>query len=102
MSWGVQILGVNMVKHLLASKQSDQVLCCHTESLDMIEVSMWQSSLEAPTTTAEEDDFLIFFFFFFFFFRENKSWHFMWIVSLADDSHEMSGLVFSVKQKKFF
>ena len=42
----------------------------------------------------------IFFICFFLFFRENKSWHFMWIVCLADDSHEISRLVFS--EKKFF
>ena len=24
------------------------------------------------------------------FFRENKTWHFLWIVRLADNSHEMS------------
>ena len=29
-------------------------------------------------------------FFFYFFFRENKTWHFM-----TDNSHEMSGLIFS-------
>ena len=28
--------------------------------------------------------------FFLLFFRENKTWHFMWIICLADDSHEMS------------
>ena len=38
--------------------------------------------------------------FFYLFFRENKSWHFMWIISQADDSHEMSILVFSEKKKK--
>ena len=32
--------------------------------------------------------------FFFLFATENKSWHFMWMV-LADNSHEMSTLVFS-------
>ena len=31
------------------------------------------------------------------FFRENKAWHFMWIVCLADDSHEMSSIIFSGK-----
>ena len=34
------------------------------------------------------------FFFFILFATENKSWHFMWIV-LADNSHEISTLVFS-------
>ena len=51
-------------------------------------------------TTAADDNFLYLFFLFFLFFRENKSWHFMWIVCLADDSHEMSKLVFSEKWKK--
>ena len=31
------------------------------------------------------------------FFRENKPRYFMWIVCLADDSHEMSRFVFSEK-----
>ena len=44
----------------------------------------------------------IFYFFFFFFFRENNSWHFMWIVCLADNSHEISRLVFSEKWTKHF
>ena len=35
--------------------------------------------------------------FFFFFSRENKTWLFMWIVCLADDSHEMSRLILSEK-----
>ena len=34
-----------------------------------------------------------------FFFRENKSWHFMWIICQADSSHEMSRLVFFEKKK---
>ena len=29
--------------------------------------------------------------------RENKTWLFMWIVRSADDSHEMSSLIFSEK-----
>ena len=33
--------------------------------------------------------------FFLLFFRENKTRHFMWIIYLADDSHEMSSLTFS-------
>ena len=47
-------------------------------------------TLKAPNTTAADDNF-------FFFFFERK---FMWIVCLADDSHEMSRLVFSEKKKK--
>ena len=34
---------------------------------------------------------------FFIFFRENKFWHFLWIVCQADDSYKMSRLVFSKK-----
>ena len=34
------------------------------------------------------------------FFKENKTWHFMWIICLADDSHEMSRLIFSEKYNK--
>ena len=48
-----------------------------------------QSQLQQTTT-----------FLFFYFFRENMSQHFMWISCLADDSHEMSRLVFSEKKKK--
>ena len=33
-------------------------------------------------------------------FWENMTWHFMWIVCLADDSHEMSSLIFSQKKTK--
>ena len=33
-------------------------------------------------------------------FGENKTWHLMWIVSYADNSHEMSNLIFS--EKKYF
>ena len=31
-----------------------------------------------------------------FFSRESKTWHFMWIVCLADSSHEMPSLIFGV------
>ena len=34
----------------------------------------------------------------FLFFRENKSWHFMWIIC-QDDLHEMSRLIFSLEKK---
>ena len=35
------------------------------------------------------------------FFRENKSWHFMWIICLADDSHEMlTCFLWKIKKKK--
>ena len=33
------------------------------------------------------------------FFRENKTWHFMWIVREADNSNEMS--LFFLKKKYF-
>ena len=36
------------------------------------------------------------------FFRENKACHFMWIVCLAEDSHEMSSFIFSEKLKISF
>ena len=36
-----------------------------------------------------------------FFIRENKSWYFMWIVYLTDNSHEMSRFFFS-EIKKYF
>ena len=39
-------------------------------------------------------------FLFLLFFKENKSWYFMWIVCQADDSHEISRLVFCEKLKK--
>ena len=32
-------------------------------------------------------------------FRVNKTWHFMWLINQADESHEMSGLIFSEKAK---
>ena len=54
-------------------------------------------TLKAPITTAADNNFFIYFFLFF---RENMSWHFMWIICLADDSHEMSRLVSSKKWKK--
>ena len=38
--------------------------------------------------------------FIFYFFQENKSWHFIWIVCLADNSYEMSGLISFEKLKK--
>ena len=34
-------------------------------------------------------------FVFLLFFRENKAWHFMWAICLADDSYEMLSLIFS-------
>ena len=33
-------------------------------------------------------------------FRENKAWHFLWIICLPDDSQEMSSLIFTEKYKK--
>ena len=39
-------------------------------------------------------------YFFFLVFKENKPWHFVWIICLADYSHKMSRLVFSEKKKK--
>ena len=52
-----------------------------------------------PVTTAADNNFFIICFYF----SEKTSLEiFMWIVCLADDSHEMSRLVFSEKQKNFF
>ena len=38
--------------------------------------------------------------FYLLFFRENKTWHFLSIISYADDSHEMTNLNVSEKKKK--
>ena len=46
--------------------------------------------LKAQIKTAAEN---IYSSFFFVFFRENKAWYFLWIVNLADKSHEMPSLV---------
>ena len=54
-------------------------------------VLFFMFTLKAPITTAADD---ILKFFFFLFFKENKSWF------LADDSHEISRLVFFDKIKK--
>ena len=55
-------------------------------------------SLRAPDSTAADDIFICLFF------RESKAWHFRWIICSANDSHEMSSLIFSqknnVKKKK--
>ena len=40
-------------------------------------------------TTAADDILIIFFIF-----REHNAWHFMWIVILADNSHEMPSIIF--------
>ena len=45
-------------------------------------------TLKAPLPTAVENSFK-----YFYYFRE-KSWHFIWILSQADDSHELSKLIF--------
>ena len=34
-------------------------------------------------------------------FEENKAWYFMWILCLAEDSHETSSFIFSEKQWKY-
>ena len=76
-------------------------LCCSytfylITKLTLDHIQYLQTTLKAPLTTAANDNSFIFFLFF----RENKSWHFMWIVCSADDSHEISRLVFSEKSKK--
>ena len=35
--------------------------------------------------------------FFIIIFRENKTWHFMWILFRADNSHEMASFIFLKK-----
>ena len=35
-------------------------------------------------------------------FKQNKYWHFMWIVCQADNSHKMSNLLALKKKKKYF
>ena len=38
--------------------------------------------------------------FYSFIFDENKAWCFMWILCLAEDSHEISNLIFSEKKNE--
>ena len=40
------------------------------------------------------------FHFFLSFYKQNKAWYFMWILYLAEHSHEISSLIFSEKQWK--
>ena len=61
-------------------------------------LSDWCLTLKAQVTTAADDN-CLFIYFFFIFQSENKSWHFMLIVCLADDSHKMLRLVFSENKK---
>ena len=49
--------------------------------------SVWFITLKAPSKICSRRQSKLFLF------RENKSWHFMWIVCLADDSHELSRLI---------
>ena len=46
------------------------------------------------------DNSLSFFFFFFISFLRKKAWHFMGIINLADDSHEMSPFSLKNNRKK--
>ena len=48
------------------------------------------------------DNILNFLFMIYLFFRENKFWQFMWIISLADDSHDMSRLFSEIIKVKLF
>ena len=52
-------------------------------------------TIKAPSSAS--DDILIFLYFFL---EKNKTRHFIWIVCLADNSHEMSSLIYSEKKKK--
>ena len=72
---------------------------CPTICKSLFYYLLMSLTLKAPITTAADNNFF-FCCCFFYFFRENKSWHFMWIICLADDSHEMSRLV--KKKKKNF
>ena len=59
-------------------------------------------TLKAPSKNCSRRHSFFFFFFFFFFFRENKSWHFMWIVCQADEQtiHVKCQDLFSLKNNK--
>ena len=75
-------------------------LCCLLYIQVMNYHFTWHGlTLKAPSKICSRQHFEFFFTYYFLFFRENKSWHFMWIICLADDSHEMSRL-YSLKKIK--
>ena len=50
-------------------------------------------TLKAPIMTAADNIHK----YFFIFFRENKTWYFMWLLCLAEDSYEISSFIFFEK-----
>ena len=79
-----------------------QIRCCRMESASAVFVS---NPIRYPILTLKRQAKFVaddFHFFFFLFFRENKSWHFMWIICWADNSHEMSTCFPWKKEKKSF
>ena len=58
-------------------------------------LAFWILTIKAPSKICRRQH--LNFLFIILFFRDYKSWHFMWIISLADDSHEMSRLFFLKK-----
>ena len=68
--------------------QSGRICLKHTS---LHEVPALTLKALIPTTK------VVFFYILVLLFKENKAWHFMWIVCLADDSHEMPSLIFSEK-----
>ena len=53
-------------------------------------------TLIEPSKTAADNTFI----FILLSFEENKAWYYMWILCLAEDSYEISNLIFSEKQWK--
>ena len=66
--------GIATSKHSLPEASKEE------ETRNINKNVKWQNrlTLKAPVTTAADDNF--FYFYYFLFFRENKSWHFMWII----------------------
>ena len=91
MSLGVQIFRVDII-HFVHKFSSIQRLS--------LQKQMGYAKLKVPITVAAGGILFIFFFFFFVFFRENKAWHFMWIVCYADNSLEMPSLIIAEKELK--
>ena len=68
-----------------------------SKSISVHAISLLLTSL-VLNNWAQNFLFIYFFFVFFLFFvREIKAWHFIWIVYIADNSHEMPSLIFSSK-----
>ena len=69
-------------------------------TLRSLEVICGLTLLKRQIKIAADGTMIFFFFFFNFIFKENKAWCFMWIIYLAEDSHEISSLIFSKKIMK--